>query len=227
MSESFNLDYFQTYISRGYLLFSDHLTLLPFGLFIFILISVLARTPQLFTKKHGRTHAITGASYLVILFLGFCNIWLPFFNWQRYGLLFHCILGLSGIVLTLTAAYEFKHNSVKNMASGVLDEHATVTHKEMIEHSFYQILNLFQIIYLHFITMYDLDIMGRTTLLIFVTCPWIFRGLFPVNHFSDNYKQKDEKSTSFIRLLYRIKKYQVFRSSSHILLIIYGLFFFI
>ena len=50
-----------------------------------------------------------------------------------------------------SAAEDFKwlHRNVKNKASGVLDREATVTYNEMIEHVFYQILNLVQILFLH------------------------------------------------------------------------------
>jgi hypothetical protein len=41
-----------------------------------------------------------------------------------------------------------------------------------------------------------------------VTAPWLLRGLFPVNHFSDNYTRVDERSNWLVRLLYRLKKYQ-------------------
>ena len=49
-------------------------------------------------------------------------------------------LGVLGTAATLTAASDFAHHKrVKNVASGVLDEDATVSHAEMIEHSFYQV----------------------------------------------------------------------------------------
>ena len=38
---------------------------------------------------------------------------------------------------------------VRNVASGALDADQTVTFEEMLEHSFYQMLNLAQILYLH------------------------------------------------------------------------------
>ena len=50
------------------------------------------------------------------------------------------VLGLLGIQLTLSAARGFgSHKHTKNVASGVLDNEATVSHSEMIEHSFYQV----------------------------------------------------------------------------------------
>lgn len=92
---------------------------------------------------------------------------------------------------------------------------ATVTHDEMIEHSFYQGLNLFQILYLHITKgltsmnrYHDNDILHRCILLFTVTSPWILRSFFPINKFSDNYNNIDKKSSTLIRVLYRIKKYQ-------------------
>lgn len=51
-----------------------------------------------------------------------------------------------GTALTLTAAFDFRaaHSRVRNVASGALDDDATVTFSEMIEHSFYQGQNLVQ-----------------------------------------------------------------------------------
>ena len=55
------------------------------------------------------------------------------------------MLGVLGIATAYTAASDFKiaHSGphIRNKASGVLDEDATVTYSEMIEHVFYQILN--------------------------------------------------------------------------------------
>ena len=57
----------------------------------------------------------------------------------------HCRLAILlptvGVVLSVTAAYDFKeaHARVKNLASGTLDKDQTVTFEEMIEHSFYQV----------------------------------------------------------------------------------------
>ena len=48
-----------------------------------------------------------------------------------------------GTTATLTAATDFQHHKhAKNKASGTLDEQSTVTYSEMMEHSFYQMLNL-------------------------------------------------------------------------------------
>jgi hypothetical protein len=122
--------------------------------------------------------------------------------------MFHIVLSVVGIVLTLTAAYEFKHKNVRNIASGTLDEHTTVTFDEMIEHSFYQCLNLAQIIYLHLLSFEFGTQMRYILVLGLASSLWLIRDRFPVNKFSDNYVKNDEKSTPLIRILYRVKKYQ-------------------
>ena len=120
-------------------------------------------------------------------------------------------LGLLGILLTLSAAFEFQHKNVKNDASGTLDEKATVTFSEMLEHAFYQCLNLVQGIYFHTIR-YDTILLSRLCSLFLVSSPWLVRRLFPVNSFSDNYSSvvNDGRSWSsgMISSMYRIKKCQ-------------------
>jgi hypothetical protein len=55
-------------------------------------------------------------------------------------LLFDIVLGLLGLTATLTAASDFSsHRKIRNPASGALDEKATVTRDEMLEHAFYQV----------------------------------------------------------------------------------------
>jgi hypothetical protein len=214
-------------------------------IFILFLYQILIQNPTIFLKRHGRKHALTGLAYLGWISYGFLDLFLtkssssevdssgtqPF---SSFYFTFDVILGILGIILTLFAAFEFQHKNVKNIASGVLDEHATVTYGEMIEHSFYQILNLFQAIYLHcmifLLSKYQQSKVANPTtstpffsslsvsslsfyhvahigLLIFVTCLWNIRHLYPVNKFSDNYNKIDEKSTNFIRFLYVFYKH--------------------
>ena len=123
------------------------------------------------------------------------------------SLVYDTVLGVLGTFLSLSAAYEFQHKNIVNTASGTLDEHATVTYNEMIEHSFYQVLNLVQAWYLHAIAS-ETSVRNRVILMFLVTSPWLLRGWFPVHSFSDNYNKIDDKSSSFIRIMYRIKKYQ-------------------
>lgn len=219
--------------------------------FFLSLFYILTYYPTIFFKKHGRKHAFTGLCYLIWITIGFIDLIVP----RQYYLvsastvdnvendfistssplipyfLYDIILGILGTYLTLFAAWEFQHKQVKNMASGTLDEHATVTYGEMMEHSFYQVLNLLQIIFIHIITwisyhndiekqnIYDQNtiwtsfvmkenLFWRFLALFVVTSWWFFRPYYPINKFSDNYIQVDMKSTTFIRILYRIKKYQ-------------------
>ena len=98
----------------------------------------------------------------------------------------------------------------------------------MIEHSFYQIINLCQAVYLHMITYWmasSVTYISRLVLLLLVTLPWAVRRKFPVNSFSANWTTKhqhqneitsDEKfkagtkrsSNNHINNMYRIKKWQ-------------------
>jgi hypothetical protein len=215
----------------------------PFALvflFLLMLYQVLFQNPTVFLKKHGRKHAITGLFYLIWISYGFISLFrsksvetqienssLPQNASVTSYFMYDVVLGVLGTVLTVSAAYEFQHKNVKNVASGTLDEHATVTFNEMIEHAFYQLLNLFQAMYLHLMVIVTDQFLQQKAqnggvppplsyyystihvgLLVFVTSLWTIRSYFPVNKFSDNYTKVDAKSTSFIRLLYHIKKYQ-------------------
>ena len=179
-----------------------------FAVFSTILVYIILKSKGLFTKKFGRKHRICGLLYLLALLLCYIETFYEEHSSSHLILLLsHLYLGLMGIVLTLTAAFEFQHKNIKNIASGTLDEHATVTYSEMIEHSFYQFLNLIQIIYLHFMEL-DLSFLMRIVFLFAATSPWLFRNWFPVNKFSDNYQKPNNQSTDLIKILYRIKKYQ-------------------
>ena len=108
----------------------------------------------------------------------------------------------------------------------------------MLEHAFYQMLNLWQALYLHAITWMGSSIIirksliGRMVLLWIVTLPWVVRRLwFPVNSFSANWisnnqqrhngntsdrnneriqvgTKSNERSQSSINRVYQIKKWQ-------------------
>jgi hypothetical protein len=177
--------------------------------FFIILLLVISGNPRMFIKRHGRYHALLGSFHLSWLILGFVQQSFA----QEYFVspfIYDIVLGVSGTGLALTAAHEFQHKNVTNFASGTLDEHATVTYGEMIEHSFYQGLNLLQAIYLHLLSMNLLgnSLEWRVLLCVFVSSPWLLRQYFPINKFSDNYDKIDDQSTTLVRLLYRIKKWQ-------------------
>lgn len=166
------------------------------------LLFVLVCNPGVFGKKLGRQHAICGLCYLTWLILGFFNIYFSLVNHLYYDTL----LGILGTTLAVTAAYGFpSHQRVSNIASGVLEQDKTVTYSEMIEHSFYQALNLVQILFLHALATQS-DTKIKIAFLCLATAPWLIRQQFPVNKFSDNYTQNNDGT--LIAILYRLKKYQ-------------------
>ena len=147
--------------------------------------------------------------------------------WQSYGVLsfsnilfarpksyfvYDIVLGVLGTLTTLSAAYEFQfgsHVKSTNKASGTLEESATVTSSEMFEHSFYQIINLMQIIYLYVVGDHSNIFTPQQRMLaaFLTTSFWLLRSKFPVNHFQHNYN-KGQNPLSFISIMYRMKKYQ-------------------
>lgn len=165
---------------------------IPLGLttlfFLFLMQTILS-APQMFLKRQGRKHAITGILYLLWIGLGFVDLVFPFLprDLMSVPIAYDVLLGVLGVCLTLFAAFEFQHKHVKNVASGTLDEHATVTYGEMIEHAFYQALNVIHILYIYAIGLVPNNLYIRLALLFVVTAPWAARSLFPVNKFSDNY----------------------------------------
>lgn len=137
---------------------------------------------------------------------------------ERYlAFAFDMILGILGVGATLTAAKEFPHKHVKNSKgqSGTLHQKAIVTQSEMIEHVFYQGLNLVQAIYLHAIqhsrqdrdqeesSLFPAKTVANLGMLFMATSPWLVRRrFFPVHSFSANWKlhevsKGEEESTSF------------------------------
>lgn len=163
------------------------------GAFFFLLVgATVFRHFSMFGKRHGRTHRLIGAFYLVALACGMLDRLIPI---PLNLILYDSVLGVLGTALTLSAAFEFQHKNIKNSASGTLDSHTIVTFEEMIEHSFYQILNLVQALYLHAVASSSARAQPllRVVLLFTVTSPWLFRHRFPINKFSDNYTKIDAK----------------------------------
>ena len=214
-------------VTQGYEYAAYYLALLFFVLLLGIVltreIALRLKGSSLFFKKapQPHKHGYIGFSYLMLLLLGF---------WHSSSLVmdskllhekhmiigsviplavYDILLGVMGIVLTLTASRDFPHKTIKNVASGTLDEHATVTYSEMIEHAFYQGLNLAQITFFHCLTRYGTFLFAKIILYLLLTALWLVRDHFPVNKFSDNYTKKENvQSTLLIKALYRIKKYQ-------------------
>eukprot|EP00980_Cylindrotheca_fusiformis_P023446 scaffold10490_cov129-Cylindrotheca_fusiformis.AAC.2 len=183
----------------------------------------LLNSSRLFFRSHGWGHRLAGAAHLFWLFLGAWTVHhsttssFPTTTTATTPRLFFFgydfILGALGILATLTAARDFPHKLVSNASgqSGTLNQTAIVTQDEMIEHSFYQLLNLLQAMYLHTLqycydhgakinngqnSLMDGDGTTRTTisittrliLLWLVTMPWLFRHMLPVHSFSHNWK---------------------------------------
>jgi hypothetical protein len=194
----------------------------------------LYNSKQLFFSWHGWTHRLCGALHLFWLGVGACLIHVRavnnniddgdapifFLSTRSYDL----VLGLFGIQATITAARAFPHKYVSNAAgqSGTLHRKAIVTQAEMIEHAFYQFLNLWQAIYLHILADLEGDnnnnnnnipppvfgMIMRLALLWLVSAPWLIRHRLPVHSFSRNWKLAKPTSDGTEIVLYRIKKTQ-------------------
>ena len=183
-------------------------------------------------RRHGRNHALAGLCYLTILVCEFADAaTMVELKSEARRFAVDVALGVFGIALTISAARDFGHHGINNVASGTLDQHATVTYDEMIEHAFYQGLNLVQIVSLHAVSGWayfhrDVStaaaaaatttsaspntvlILRRGALLLAATLPWLFRASFPVHSFSLNFTKNDPRSTPLVRFLYRVKKWQ-------------------
>jgi len=196
--------------------------------FASLLSKYVLRHKSMFTKRFARRHRLAGLVYLMWLLFGYTHLcgelliqieplevvfssFLPMrmgvASCAKLSVKFYDItLGLLGLALTLTAASEFSfHKKVKNPASGALDQRATITLDEMIEHSFYQGVNIVQAAYLHTIDWFPENLCWRLAWLSLATAPWLFRQRFPVNSFSANYAGKP---ATLIGTLYRLKKAQ-------------------
>lgn len=212
------------------------------GLQIFFLVTVgiaLRHGNVLFMDLHGWSHRLTGALHLSWLVYGTFRITIHTQDCDaRQAFLYDVVLGLTGLTATLSAARDFPHRHVRNKGqSGTLSSQAMVTQGEMIEHAFYQFLNLWQALFLHLMAFMSMRNNSkhnhsptpdwqRWIALLGVTAPWYVRSRFPVNSFSQNWnnkapastiannhkqKQKSDAKSSDLELttlLYRIKKGQ-------------------
>ena len=185
-------------------------------LFLSVITAVSIRhANHLFLSAHGRSHRTLGGAQLVWILLGayLCGQR----NVRPLMIVFYdLILALLGTTATLSAARDFPHKYVKNARgqSGSLGERASITQAEMIEHAFYQILNLFQILYLHGMATVGPEpatnsLFYRFLALLAVSSPWFLRRNIPVHSFSDNWKKtpKHERTETEV-FLYRVKKSQ-------------------
>ena len=185
------------------------------ALFMALLATILLRAQPLtlFGARRGRQHRLCGLVYLGWLAAGLADLWLDCLHRPAFDVSLPCV----GLVLTLTAARDFGSESargeqkVQQPASGPLDETAVVRRSEMLEHSFYQGLNIAQALYLHAhaaTTGADQpppSSWAGSVLLALATLPWCWRQRFPVNAFSANWSGTPKTWTAW---LYRIKKWQ-------------------
>ena len=221
--------------------------------FAWVLSVVAPHAPRLFAPRFGRGHRLAGAAHLVPLLVGVADLLarvsqasfgasarppldlvaLPLGRARVSGaFLYDALLGVSGCALTITAASDFgiPRARLRNRASGALDDDQTVTREEIVEHLFYQVLNVTQMVFLRLapIVAATHGRSGACASLALATAPWLFRSAFPVNRFSANYRRREplvrvadagnalpERSagttavSSFrVRRLYRLKKAQ-------------------
>ena len=109
---------------------------------------------RLFIEPTGRSHRLAGLAHLLCIVAGALSFVAPppsptiTHSWAYQCLVYDICIGILGTAATLTAARAFPHKTLVNAPgqSGTLSEHAYVTQSEMIEHSFYQMLNLIQAI---------------------------------------------------------------------------------
>jgi hypothetical protein len=157
-------------------------------------------------------HRLVGLVYLVALTTAALDLVWPLGLASRAQI--HVLLPVLGTVLALTAASDFKeaHRRVVNVASGALDQDQTVSYSEMLEHSFYQGVNVFQALYVHGLLppMLGSSSSGpsgslvagggvmwhRAVAFLLASSPWIVRPLFPINSFSANYSNSNSTSIS-------------------------------
>ncbi|GAX79753.1 hypothetical protein CEUSTIGMA_g7194.t1 [Chlamydomonas eustigma] len=189
--------------------------LVAFFYIVFLLVLLCHVIPKwrMFTRRQARRHRIAGFLLLLWLISGGLELAIYRASPTIPPILYQTILGALGLATTLTAASDFSsHRKIRNPASGALDVQATITVYEMVEHSFYQGLNLVQILYLHALQLltccesrYHMSL--KLCLLMLATAPWLVRSRFPINRFSANYRDSRSAST-LIGVLYRMKKYQ-------------------
>jgi hypothetical protein len=193
--------------------------------FLRLLVAIVAHR-QMLQPRYGRTHRVVGMILLLYLVAGLIDARAigPFIPPHLVGI-YDAGISALGFATACSAALEFGSERVHQRgseASGILDEKAVVSHSEMVEHCFYQLLNLCQIGFLYAVAalqqhrvkahgeraLAGADV-ARIALAIGMLLPWLARGRFPVNAFSANYKKPGVGgATPLIRFLYRMKKWQ-------------------
>ena len=122
--------------------------LLFFGARILLVVVIHRR---MFVPKYGRGHRFLGLLMIVHMAVGLADACVGDMVPPPLVWVYDATLSVIGFSVSYSAACEFgpAHKHVRNEASGVLDQTATVTVAEMLEHCFYQLLNLVQALYLH------------------------------------------------------------------------------
>lgn len=175
---------------------------------VIVLKSIISEFGHIFLKKYARKHRLI--ALILLLWLIFGMALLSFDHEDNFTkFLYDAFLGVLGIATTVSAVQDFSigHETKKNVGSGILDLQSKVHLSEIQEHVFYQITNLIQIIYLHYIGNFEPVMLSRLLALACVTSIWAFRKHFPINSFKDNYTL-GQPQFSFISIMYRTKKYQ-------------------
>ena len=180
--------------------------LLRVFLSLIVLVSVY-NGRRLFLESIGRFHRLSGLLHLTLIVYGAINVvnnpdqddndneLLLSSSWSYRCFIYDIGLGIMGTITTLSAAKSFPHKTLTNKEgqSGTLAQEAYVTQDEMIEHSFYQMLNTVQATYLHWMTSSemarDYATIRRLLAIFIVTSPWFLRHYFPIHSFSANWKK--------------------------------------
>jgi hypothetical protein len=199
----------------------------------------------LFTRPPARLHRFLGLAYAGLLMpVSLAMILGGSTSGRLERFLLDILLGFTGTALAVTAATGFpahkdsrvkRKNVANGFVSGPLDEEATVSRGEMIEHAFYQGVNLVQIMFLwaaagspgmversvglealhlglfgQSVSLLWLDSAVAFLLLLGVTSPWLIRDRFPTNSFSANYSDSVEGKGQWTvtKFLYFIKKWE-------------------
>lgn len=184
--------------------------LLLLTVFALCLLFVVLRALPLFFRRHGRAHRLLGVTHLLVLAFGLIMCFREELQRPWLCRLYDAVLGTSGLALTLSAARDFGRRRVQKTlggakrASGALDEDATVSRDEMVEHAFYHGLLVAQVGYLHVLPLFRSQY-SRLLLCALATSPWLLRSHFPVHSFSANYVGAPEP-WSVVSVFYRIKK---------------------
>ena len=178
-----------------------------------VVLLVSARSRRAFLGKFGRRHRISGSLHLGVLTL-YCAHVVAHRKTNLDAATMDAMLFVSGLVLTLTAHWDFakahEHAERRQLGvrSGVLHAKTAVTGAEMLEHAFYHVVNGFQIAYVHCVAQpwfVRSSAETRATACLLANSAWTARSRFPINSFSNNYR---DGMRDFESCMYRVKKWQ-------------------